>query len=107
MNAVESKAYTDGFMMGVSAFGPGCHLDVARLEIWINECLSRTSSEENISVHECNADGDLVKTSTIKISSRDRAARSLSGFCASVEYVRRACAKKGISISLTKIEGKL
>lgn len=104
MNAVEGKAYTDGFMMGVNAFSPGCHLDLMKLETLINECLSKTSSEENISVHEVNAEGDLVKTSTIKISSRDRAARTLSGFCASVEYVRRACSKKGISISLTKIE---
>ena len=106
MNAVENKAYTEGFMLGVNAFSSGGHINLSKTESWINDCLSLTTAEENISVHERDADGNLVKTSTIKISSRDRAARSLSGFCASVEYIRQACAKKGLAISLTKIEEK-
>jgi hypothetical protein len=106
MNAVENKAYTDGFMLGVNAFSSGGHIDLSKTESWINDCLSLTTSEENVSVHERDDDGNLVKTSTIKISSRDKAARSLSGFCTSFEYIRRACAKKGVTISLTKIEDK-
>lgn len=106
MNAVESKAYTDGFMFVVQAFGDSGHVDLAKAESWINDCLSLTSSAEQTQVHERDPDGNLVKTSIIKISSRDKAARSLSGFCAGVEYIRRACAKKGISISMTKVGDK-
>lgn len=102
LNRLQETARGEGYDMILRSFGDRTPLDLPTLVGFINLTAHNNRTDEAVlQLHERSNEGDLMASTTIKISKSEAAAYRLMGALEGIEKIRQVVDSTGVRLAIT------